>query len=231
MRRAPQIDIAAYGQGVVHFLKHLSILAGTLCAGAIALLLDYLGQTMTDPIGNVGAGIYSAVGQIVFLCAFGVAIVQANNVWRGRGGSFAQAWQESRGKLGNIALAAIGFTFVIWIAAYIGATLGLGPLSLVLQIIATFFLIYTIPAAAIGGVPGGMALSASIRAVRANPASAAVLTIVWLLLEQVPNLAALSLPSGEFANVLNVVVQAILFGYLAFPVAKQYDDVAFRAYW
>ena len=73
--------------------------------------------------------------------------------------------------VGGIVLAAIGFQFLVWVAGYIGAIFGslavvLAPL---LTAVAAFFLIYAIPAAAIGGMPGSLAISASVREGVASP--------------------------------------------------------------
>ncbi len=115
--------------------------------------------------------------QLVYLWAFGVAIIQANNIWRTGRGSFDEAWEEGRAKFGAIALAAIGFQFVVWAASFIGSYLGAAGLAL--AAIAAFFLIYTIPSAAIGGIPGSLAISASIRGVRAQPIGSIVLAVVF----------------------------------------------------
>jgi hypothetical protein len=235
VRKAPSIDIEAYLRAIPLLVRHLSILIAPLLAAVLALLLNLLAQTMTDPLGGFGAGIYSYVAQIAYLTAFGVAVIQASNIWRGRDGKFDTAWEDAKRKIGGIALAAFGFLFVTYVAAYIGSALGIGVLGLILELAAAFFLIYTIPAAAIGGLPGQFAISGSIRAVRSNPAAAVVLSIVFVLLWFV--LQAYGLP---YIDVLvpigaepfvNAAAQALVLGYLAFPFAKLYDDIAFYRTW
>jgi hypothetical protein len=236
-RSGQRVDLAAYGQAVPRLLAHPSILIAPLAAATIALLFDFLGQTMTDPIGNIGSGIYQWLATVAFLCAFGIAIIQASHIWRGRRGSFEDAWQEGLSKFGGILIAAIGFQFALVAASYIGVILG--PLAALLaQLAVTFFLIYTMAAASIGGLPGGAALSGSIRGVRANPLAAGVLTVayifVWtwlpgyVLTLVAPYISAYVSPLGF--NVLHVLLEALILAYLAFPFAKQYDDVAFRGY-
>jgi hypothetical protein len=108
-------------------------------------------------------------------------------------------------------------------------------LQIVLQLLVAFFLIYTIPAAAIGGMPGNLAIGASIRAVRTNVLGAAVLAIVFVLLwiwlpDFIVNRFALGFGVIGY-ELARAGIKAIVLAYLAFPFAKQYDDVAFRGYW
>jgi hypothetical protein len=232
-RPMPRIDFAAYFQAFGLLARHPSILAVPLLAAVIDVLIDQLLPFLTGAVGGFGAGIFQMLVQLVYLWAFGVAIIQASNIWRSRRGSFDEAWEEGRAKFGSIVLAAIGFQFVVWAASYIGSYLG--ELGLVLGAVAAFFLIYAIPAGAIGGMPGSLAISASIRAVRANPAAAVVLAIVFFALWYV--LVPLLLPyalvnlSPLAWKLVMAAARALVLGYLAFPFAKQYDEVAFRGFW
>ena len=101
-----------------------------------------------------------------------------------------------------------------------------------MQLVVAFFLIYTIPAAAIGGIPGGLAIGA--RSARcAQPARYRILAVVFVVLWiWLPELCS---PSRSRAWVIGyflvrAAVSAIVFAYLAFPFAT-YDDIAFRGYW
>jgi hypothetical protein len=227
-------DIAMYARAVPLLVRHLSILAVPLLAAVVDVLVDQLTPLLTDAIGGAGAGILVMLVQLFYLWAFGVAIVQASNIWRGRRGSFDEAWDEARAKFGSIALAAVGFQFVVWAASYVGSFLG--PIvGLSLGAIAAFFLIYTMPAAAIGGMPGSLALAASIRGVRANVAASIVLAIVffaiWYVLVPIGLpflLERITLLEGQLVM---AVARALALGYLGFPFAKQYDDVAFTRFW
>ena len=232
------VDVAAYARAVPRLLTNPSILIAPIGGAVVALLFEFLGQTMTDPIGGIGSGIYQMLATIAFLVAFGIAIIQASHIWRGRRGSFQDAWQEGRAKLGSLLMAAIGFVFVWSAAGYVGVIFG-NSIGILLQLAAVFFTIYTIAAAAIGGLPGAAALSGSIRCVKANPLAAGILTVVsialwivlpgYLLLWIAEYLPAYVTPIG--IDVLHVVLEAIILAYLAFPFAKQYDDVAYRAHW
>jgi len=224
-----------YVQAIPALARHLSILVAPLLAAVVSLLLNELGQTMTDPIGGIGAGIYAMIAQLVYLTAFGIAVIQASNIWRKRSGKFDTAWEEGRRKIGGIALAAIGFQFIFYVAGLVGGLSGIGVVGLILELVAALFLIYVIPAAAIGGLPGQLAISASIRAVRANPIATIVLALVFIVLWIiVPNYGLLLIvpivPSAAMQFVY-AGVQALILGYLAFPFAKQYDDVAFHTRW
>jgi len=223
-----------YGQAIPALFKHPSILAVPLLAAVMAVLINAaVAPLMTNAIGGVGAGLFNIIVQLIYLWAFGIAIIQASHIWRGRRGSFDEAWEEGRSKFGGILLAAVGFQFVIWAASYIGSFFG-GILGIVLGVVAAFFLIYTIPAAAIGGMPGSLAISASIRAVRANVVGSIVLAIVFVGLWLIGPIY-LPYAIGGLSQVLYSLVmaayEAIVLAYLAFPFAKQYDDVAFRGLW
>jgi len=184
-------------------------------------------------VGGAGSGIFQMLVQLVYLWAFGVTIVQASNIWRRRRGTFDEAWEEGRAKFGAIALAAIGFQFVVWAASYIGSFLG--AFGLALGAVAALFMIYAIPSASIGGMPGAMALSASIRGVRSQPLGSIVLALVFFAVWYVA--VPLALPyllvhlSATVWSLVTAAARAIALGYLAFPFAKQYDEVAFTGYW
>ena len=233
----PRIDVAMYFQAIPLLIKHPSILAVPLLAAVVAIVVEaVIGPFATNAVGGAGLGLFGLLVQLVYMWAFGIAIIQASNIWRGRRGSFDEAWEEGRAKFGGILLAAIGFQFLVWVAGYIGAIFGslaifLSPL---LTAVAAFFLIYTIPAAAIGGLPGSLALSASVRAVRANVGGSILLAVVFVLLWYLGpyylQYVTGTLPSIYYSLVM-AVIQAVLLGYLAFPFAKQYDDVAFRGLW
>src|SRR5580693_8716680 len=116
-----RLDLGMYVRAVPLLFRHLSILAVPLLAAVVDVLIDQLSPLLTNAVGGAGAGIFLMLVQLVYLWAFGVAIIQASNIWRGRRGSFDEAWDESRAKFGGLLLAAIGFQFVVWAASYIGS--------------------------------------------------------------------------------------------------------------
>lgn len=228
------LDLGMYARAVPLLVRHPSILAVPLLAAVVDVLVDQLSQRLTDAVGGAGAGIFTMLVQLLYLWAFGVAIVQASNVWRERRGSFDEAWDEARAKFGSIALAAIGFQFVVWVASYAGSFIA-PALGLALGAIAAFFLIYTMPAAAIGGMPGSMALAASFRAVRANVVASIVLAVIffaiWYVLVPIYLPFLLERLTPLEWQLVMAGARALALGYLAFPFAKQYDDVAFTRFW
>src|SRR6516162_3004754 len=110
MRR--RIDLAMYARAVPLLVRHPSVLVTPLLAAVVDLLLSQVSYLFTDPLGGAGAGLFQILIQLIYLCACGVTIIQANNIWRGHRGSFDEAWEEGRVKFGGIALGAIGFQFV-----------------------------------------------------------------------------------------------------------------------
>ncbi len=224
-----------YLKAVPLLLRHPTVLVMPLLAAVVDLLVSQITPYFTDPLGGLGGFIFAIVVQLVYGFCFGVALIGANNVWRNRRASFDEAWEEGRSKAGGILIATIGFYFLVYAAGYIGSFLGGGILQIVLQLIVAFFLIYVIPAAAIGGMPGNFAIGASFRAVRENVLGAAVLAVAFVLLWiEVPSFIMLHLGQGLSVVTYQLVlaaIRALMLGYLAFPFAKQYDDVAFRGYW
>lgn len=227
------LDLSIYFKAVVQLVRHPTILALPLLAAVVDVLIQRVTPYLTDAVGGAGTGILQILVKLVYLWAFGIAIIQASNIWRGRRGSFDEAWEEGRPKFAGILLAALGFQFVIWAASMVGSFFGI--LGLIFGAVAAYFLIYTIPAAAIGGMPGSLAISASIRAVRANWLASLVLAIVFFVLAYVlvPLLlpyALVGLPAIAW-SLIGAAVNALVLAYMAFPFAKQYDDVAFSRFW
>ena len=230
----PKVDLAAYARAVPLLLRHPSIFVMPLLAAVVDLLLQQVAPILTDPTGGAGNFLFAIVIQLVYGFCFGVAVIAANNVWRRGRTTFDEAWEEGRHKVGGILIATIGFYFLLYVAQYAGMLLGSPMVQIGLQLIVAFFLIYTIPAAAIGGMPGNLAIGASIRAVRANVLGAAILAIVfvvlWVWLPDFVSRYAIGLGVIGY-ELVRAAIKAIVLAYLAFPFAKQYDDVAFRAYW
>jgi hypothetical protein len=225
------VDYSIYGRALLLLAKNPSIIALPLLAAVIDVLVRYVGAVTTDPLGGLGSNIFAFISQIVYLFAFGAAIIQANNAARGYKAGFDEAWEEARRKAGGIVIAAVGFVFIGSLGAYVAQLLPIPFLGIALQLIAYFFLIFTIPAAAIGGLPGGMAISASFQTVRANVAPAIVLAIAYaIVFFGLPQLA-LVLGAGLSPFVYSLVValvNAVALAYLAFPFATTYDDIAFK---
>jgi len=229
-----RVDVSIYGRALLYLGRNPSILAMPLLAAVIDMAVQYGSGFFTDAAGGLGGGIFALIVQIVYLFAFGIATIQANGIARGHRTSFDEAWEDGRRKAGGILMAAIGFQFMTQVAAYIGQILNLGFVAILLQLAADFFLIYTIPAAAIGGLPGGLALSGSIRAVRSNVLSSIILAVVFVaLFVYLPNFVVVYFGAnlGVIGSELALAgIRALVLAYLAFPFASTYDDIAFKLY-
>jgi hypothetical protein len=232
VRRAP--DLAIYLRAIPLLARQPSVFVGPLLGAVAALALAALATYVTAPLGGAGASLFDFAARVFYSFAFGVAIVHADALERGLRATFDSAWEEARRKGGGIIVAAIGFWFLVMIAEYVGALFGLTG-QIVLMLVAAFFLIYTIPAAAIGGLPGSLALGGSFRAVRADLLGAAILAVAFVGLFVVlpPYLVDIIgervLLSHTEQVLLQALFEAIALGYLAFPFAKQYASLAFRA--
>ncbi len=227
-------DFSIYVRAIAFLARKPSVFVAPLLGAAVALVLSQIDVYVTSPMGGLWSGLFTFIADVFYSYAFGVAIVQADALERGLRGTFDSAWEDARRKGGGIIVAAIGFWFIISIAQYVGAIVGLEG-QLILQLVAAFFLIYTIPAAAIGGLPGSLALGGSLRAVREGIPAAALLTIAFIILFMMlpPYLVYLIADrvalTPTISSLLQAFFEAIALGYLAFPFAKHYADVAYRA--
>jgi hypothetical protein len=226
-----RIDFLAYLRAFAVLARNPTVIVLPLLAGVIGVLVSQI----SGGGGGILASLTTFLLLLIQLFALGVAIIIADAGWRRGSASFDEAWQEARHKGRDILFAAFGFTFVLSIAQYastiVGATIGIIILAL-----AAYGLIYTIAAAAIGGVPGGGAISVSIERVKGAPMTAALLTVVSLLLFfYVGGFAVqfaitnLGVTSPMIGLLLDAVVQSVVTGYIAVVMAKVYSDVSFTA--
>jgi hypothetical protein len=188
-------------------------------------------------LAGLTTGLAGLFVQLLAGFALCVSLIVADQAWRNGRAPFDQAWDEARRKAPDILMATLGFTFIIWVAGQIGGFLGnIGTIAL--GAVALFFFIYALPAAAIGGVPGGAALQISLeRARSAVPATIFVTVIFVLVYYVVPVLATdailplLMLTSFEASSVisslLGALIEAVAAGYLALVLAKAYNDVSY----
>jgi len=104
---------------------------------------------------------------------------------------------------------------------------------LALGALAVWAFIYAIPAAAIGGTPGGAALSASLQAAKRQPPATAILVVVSLVVWVGLSVYAVDyLPFyGIGYEIAAALLKAIALGYIALIVARQYSELAFRPFW
>ncbi|MBV9440176.1 MAG: hypothetical protein JOZ24_09320, partial [Candidatus Eremiobacteraeota bacterium] len=138
---------------------------------------------------------------------------------------------------GDILLAAIGITLLLTVGQYVSVLIG--PVGNIVTALIAYGLVWTIPAAAVGGIPGGAAIEASIDRVRGAPLPAAIVTVVTIVLAfigapLVAQLVAQALLPATHGLVivyelLAALIQSIAFGYAALVLTKTYTDAAFSS--
>jgi hypothetical protein len=217
------------------------MLAPLLMAVAQILLLMVMPMdTGGGLLTMANSSITSLLVQLLNSFGLAVSLIMAENVWRRGDARFDDAWESARRNVGGILLAAIGYNFVTWIAAYFGAFVPFG--SIVLSVVASFFFIYTLPAAAIGGVPGGAALQAALERAQRSPLPTIVVTAVYLfvfyILTSLVTEAILPLVLENDQNapfvtgkLIVAVIEAFAAGYVALVLAKAYDDASYGRYY
>jgi hypothetical protein len=231
MRRSGgQIDWKLYFEALPLYARNLGVLLYPLIAAGIGLGITYLGNWFSAPTGFALMGIFQFVIQVIYGFGFALAVIFADDAWRHGRGNLRNAWDQGRRRAGDILLAIIGFYFIIYVAGIIGNIFG--PYgALILTIVAVWAFLYSIPAAAIGGIPAGGAFSASLQGARRHPLATAVLAIVsygvWVGLTRYA-LDAIGAYMGASYDVAQVLLTAIALGYIALIIARQYADLAFR---
>jgi hypothetical protein len=225
-----RIDFLVYLRAFAVFARNPTVIVLPLVAGIAGVLV---GQLSDITGGGLLQSLTTFILLLIQLFALGVSIIIGDMGWRRGTASFDDAWQDARHKGRDILFAAFGFTFVLSIAQYASTVVG-SAIGLVLLAIAMYGLIFTIAAAAIGGIPGGAAIGVSIERVKSGPMAAALLTAVTLVLLFYVGgfidqwvFAALGITSPLIGTILGAVLQAILTGYIAIVMAKVYSDVSF----
>jgi hypothetical protein len=243
MRRAPQlpgVDLKIYLSALPLLARNPSIVVvPLLMAVAGVLLIRLFPPTGGAVLGSLTAGIVWLIVFLLLMFGLGTACIIADDAWRHGHVSFDRDWAEARRRAPEILMASIGVSLVLWIAQFVGQLLG--PVAILLIALAAFFLIWAIPAAAIGGIPGGAAIQASIDRVRANPLSAALATIVTLALVVI--LAPLvqswfenwlypfTAGTTVVGSLIGALIQSITVAYAALIITKTYSDAAFGRRW
>ncbi|HEV2261148.1 MAG TPA: hypothetical protein VGR69_02525 [Candidatus Rubrimentiphilum sp.] len=225
-------DPAMYVQALPLYARNLGVLLPPLVAALISVGLGYFSAWFFAASGGAGTPFISLIATIIYGFAFAVSVIFADDAWRHGRASLGAAWNSAQRKAGNILVAVIGFLFLTWVARIIGGVGG-PTLSLAIGALAVWAFIYAIPAAAIGGIPGGASLSASLQGARRHPLATAVLVIVCIVVWiGINNYAVAYLPFRDGAyDVAEVILKALALGYVALVIAKQYNELAFRAFW
>ncbi len=237
MRRSPVpgVDLSVYVKAVPLLVRNPSIVVVPLLMAVIGVLLRLVMVPYGGGIGGLTGQLASFIVILLELFGLGAACIIADDAWRHGRASFDRGWSEARIRGGDILYAALGFTLLLSVAQYAGSLIG--PLALVLMVVVVVFLIWVIPAAAIGGVPGAASIQTSIDRVRGAPFAAvtAAIVTVALLFIGVPLLAGylggwlFPLMGGSVIPelLLSALLQGIAAGYVALILAKTYADAAF----
>lgn len=224
MRSFRGLDPLTYLRSIPLLVRNPELLAAPLLSGIIGVAFSRFFSTDTLGLGQLIQFLLDAF-------ALAVSIILGDMAWRRGRGSFEDAWSDARRKAGDILLTAIGLNFVIFVANFAGALLS-SYLAVGLTAVAILFLVYALPAAAIGGIPGAAALQVSIDRVRQAPLPAIVLTVVFLVLYYATLLAPgfIAFYFGIYGigiYLAAAVLKAIVLGYMALVLAKSYTDSAF----
>ncbi len=234
------VDASVYARGLLMLVRFpVVILAPLLMTVGQILLFKLVSLAGGDgPMAGATAGIAGLIAQLMNMFGLGVALIVADEAWRRGRAPFDDAWEESRRKAPEILMAAIGFGFILWVAGQIGGLLGFAG-ALILEAVALFFFIYTLPAAAIGGIPGGAALQVSLERARRTVPNTILVTVIYVLVYLVlPSVVTTALldvmldtsfgGSSVVVSLISALIQAIAAGYVAFVLAKAYDDASYR---
>ncbi len=241
--KAGPVDLLAYVRAVPLLARHPQIaLAPLLAAVAQVLLFKIMpADTGAGLLGSANSSLAVLASQLIASFGLAVALIVAEAAWRRGRAPFDDAWDEARHKAGGILLAAIGFNFITYIAGILGSVLG--PIgALVLTLLAYVFFVYTIPAAAIGGLPGAAALNGSLeRAQRTIVASVLVTILYFFVFSFAPSLignallplllSSSALASGVIVSLVVAAANAVLTAYLAIVLAKMYDDASYARFY
>jgi hypothetical protein len=224
------LDWKMYLQALPLYARNLGVLLYPLIAAGVGLGIHYLGLWFSAPSGFGLMGIFDYLALVIEGYGLALGIIFADDAWRHGRGNLRNAWEQGTRRAGDIFLAIIGFLFLIYVAGLIGG-IGGPYLSLALTVVAVWAFLYSLPAAAIGGIPGGASFSASLQAARRHPVATALIAIVsygvwWAL--TVWALDAIGGYMGAGYDAASVLLAAIAVGYIALILARQYADFAFR---
>jgi hypothetical protein len=230
----PAVDLMLYATAIPLLLRNPSIVVIPLLMAVIGVLL---GVVMTPGGGGIEIatqGLAQLIQFLLTLFGLGTACIIADEAWRRGRASFDRGWTEARNRGGEILMAAIGFGLLVTVGTYVAALLGV--IGFLLTLVIIVFLVWSIPAAAVGGVPGGAAIQVSIDRVRATPLPAVIATVVaiallWYVVPQAQAALARWLLSYWSSPLLyrlaGALLQAIAIGYIALVITKTYTDAAF----
>jgi hypothetical protein len=231
------LDIASYGRALFLLFRHPQIMLGPLLAAVATVLLSVILPSGEGFVGSANSGLSGLIDQLITSFGLAIAIVVSDSVWRYGRASFDDAWETARRRGGDILFAALGVSFVVYVAQLLGGIVPVyGPLAMFA--LATYFMIYALPAAAIGGIPGGASLQISVERARAYVVPTLLVTALYLFafvaigLFLIPLLTPVllafpGLASGHAFALVLAVFQALFGGYVGLMLAKTYENVSY----
>jgi hypothetical protein len=234
-------DLGVYVQAIPLLARNPSIIVIPLLMAVIAVLVGLvLSPYGGGGIGQATTGLAGFILQLLQLFGLGAACVIADDAWRNGHASFERGWSEARRRGGEILMAALGVAIVTSLAQFAGILVG-AWIALALSVVIYVFLIWAMPAAAVGGIPGGAAIGASVERVRETPVPAVLTAIIALALTiyAVPYasmyLTRLLLPYIGGATIviplIDALLRAVAYGYIALIITKTYTGTAFTRRW
>jgi hypothetical protein len=237
VRSLGSVDLQSYLRAFALLFRNPQIALGPLLAAVANVFLLSAVPQDGGFLGYANASILGIVSFLIDASGLALAIVSADAAWRYGRAPLSEAYGEARRRAGDILVAAIGFAFLVSVAGIVGGTLG-GPGAIVLSIAAYVLCIYMLPAAAIGGIPGGASLQVSAERVRNSPLAAILIAALFfvgtrlgppLLVEALQPLllGGAFFENGLVLSLLVAVVRAIFTGYVALVVAKAYGDASY----
>jgi len=240
MKRSPLpgVDLTVYINALPLLVRNPSIVVVPLLTLVIGVLMRIVLAPGSGALAQATAGLGAFILFMLALFGLGAASVVADGAWRHGRASFDAAWTETRRRSGEILTAAVGVALLITVGQYVATFAGV--LGLLLTAVIAMFLIWALPAAAVGGIPGGAAIQVSIDRVRGNPLGAAIATIVTLALVfyAAPALALLVVglvPAAWGSIVVEMLLialfQSVAVGYAGLILTKTYTDAAFGRRW
>jgi hypothetical protein len=240
MRSLGTVDLMAYVRAFGLLARNPQIALAPLLAGVINVLLLMLFPVELGAgfLGSANSSLAQLLAQLVWYVGLGFALIGAEAAWRRGRAPFDDTFEEGKRKLGEIAMAAFGFTFIVSVGSVVASVLGIGFLGLAISLLATYFFVYTVPAAAIGGVPGFGSLEISLQRAKRAPLATALVTVLFLgAFAFAPGLiidalTPVLLSNSFFAqatviNILVAAIKAVVAAYVALVLAKAYDDASY----
>jgi hypothetical protein len=242
LRNLGSVDLVAYLRAFALLVRHPQIVLAPLLAAIVGILLLMLMPADSGGgfLASANSGLAGLFAQLISSFGLAVALIVADAAWRRGRAPFDAAWEESVRKAGDILIAALGFTFVIYVAGLVGSIIPLFG-SIVLALVALYFFIYALPAAAIGGIPGGATLQVSLERARGAVVPTLLVTALYVItfyvaptvIEAVltPLYFGTGLGSRVVPSLVDALVRAILSSYFALVLAKTYTDISFGRRW